>query len=324
MDEFKKRNIDKFYSETELISSYYYKKDKETSIVVASDIHYHEHIDKELFKLLVKYVKETNPDFVLMPGDQIETINFIDDINERQFFESIIREMAEVAPVIIVPGNHEIGDFDLNKCVNRNYSVNIKALNYFDSLNKIKNVYFLNNEQTKIKDIMFLGFNPRIGTYLKKGDRETNAMFIEDYIKSGLQMAEADFNILLTHSSMLLDDDDVKKTIDDFKRTDLVVSGHWHDGYLPKKLDKLLGNTNAGLFLTPLIKPYPGIMCRGVHDFGRGYIFISQGFRKWTADITLLNAFEKFTANDVEKLIISNPEILKGNSDIVKSIGKRF
>ena len=48
-------------------------------------------------------------------------------------------------------------------------------------------------------------------------------------------------------------------------------------------------------------------------DFGRGYIFISQGFRKWTADIGLFNAFEKFTANDVEKLIISNPEILVKN-----------
>ena len=153
MKNFKQRNIDKFYEETELIHSYYYKGDKETNIVVASDIHYHKNVDKELFKLLVKYVKETNPDFVLMPGDQIETINLIDDLKEREFFESIIREIAEVAPLIIVPGNHEIGNFNLDKYINRNYSLNTKALNYFDSLNRIKNVYFLNNEQTKIKDI---------------------------------------------------------------------------------------------------------------------------------------------------------------------------
>lgn len=69
MADFNERNIKKFFSETELINSYYYKSDKETNIVVASDIHYHAHIDKEMYKLLVKYVRETNPDFVLMPGD---------------------------------------------------------------------------------------------------------------------------------------------------------------------------------------------------------------------------------------------------------------
>ena len=61
-----------------------------------------------------------------------------------------------------------------------------------------------------------------------------------------------------------------------------------------------------GLFFTPLIKPVPGIVCRGVHDFGRGYLLVTQGFRKWTADVKIFNAFEKITANDVEKLIIKN------------------
>ena len=160
---------------------------------------------------------------------------------------------------------------------------------------------------------MFLGFNPRLATYLKKDSPETNEMFIEDYIKSGLKMAEADYNILNAHNPIPFFNKDVKDGISDFKFTDLVVSAHLHDGYMPKSLDKFLGKSNAGLFFTPLFAPIPGIVCRGVHDFGRGYIFISQGFRKWTADIALFNAFEKFTANDVERLIITNPEILKND-----------
>ena len=75
---------------------------------------------------------------------------------------------------------------------------------------------------------------------------------------------------------------------------------------MPKRLDKFVGKSNAGLFFTPLIAPYPGIICRGVHDFGRGYLFVSQGYRKWTADIPIFNAFEKLTANDVENIIIAN------------------
>lgn len=306
-----KFNEKKFYSTTELINSYYYKSDKEANVVVASDIHYHAHVDKEIYSLLVKYVRETNPDFVLMPGDLIETIDFIDNPKEREFFESIIKSIAEVSPVIIVPGNHEIGNFQPDNFLSRKYSYNAKAIKYFESLNRFKNVYFLNNEQTKIKDIMFLGFNPRLATYLKSNDDKTNNMFMEDYLKSGLKMAEADYNVLLAHNPILFKNKSVQNSISDFKKTDLVVSGHLHDGYMPKVLDKYLGNTSAGLFFTPKALPYPGIWCRGVHDFGRGYIFISQGFRKWTPDLKIVNAFEKFSANDVERLIIANPQILK-------------
>lgn len=251
-----------------------------------------------------------------MPGDLIETVNFIDIRKEREFFESIVRSLAEVAPVIIVPGNHEIGDFDVSKSISKDYVLNEKALNFFESLNGIKNVYFFNNEQTMIKDIMFLGFNPRLATYLKRDDPKTNEMFIEDYLKSGLKMAEAQYNLLSVHNPIPFFSKTITNSISDFNFADLVVAGHLHDAYLPKFLDKYLGNTNFGLFMTPLIAPIPGIACRGVHDFGRGYIFISQGFRKYTADLALFNAFEKFTANDVERLILSNPEMIKFDSNI--------
>lgn len=301
----KKRNIKKFYNESTLIMSPYFIGDDIKSMLVASDIHYHPNVDKDIFRLLVSYCRETKPDFILMPGDQIETIDFIDSSKEREFFEEIIKGLAEVVPVIIIPGNHEISYFDPTNIKTREYKENVKSLNYFESLNRFKNVYFLNNAQTEIKGMTFLGFSPRVDTYFKKGDPKTNKMFIEDYLKSGLKMAEKSYNVLLTHSPILLSEPMVLSSIDELnKLTDLVVTGHLHDGYLPKKLDNKLGNTNFGLFITPLVAPVPGMICRGIHDFGRGYLFISQGFRKFTADIALFNAFEKITANDVETLIL--------------------
>ncbi len=309
---FSKENISKFYCEKKLIESPYFKGDNPLKMLIASDIHYHPHVDKELYEILVAYCRQIKPDFIIMPGDQIETIDFIDDQKEKGFFESIIRDMSEVAPVIIIPGNHEIGFFRKENFFKRlsgeSSNENIKSLKFFESLNRFNNVYFLNNEQTSIKGMTFLGFNPRLATYLKKGNEATNDMFIEDYLKSGLKMAEADYNVLLTHSPIILSDSHVLSSVQDFNSlTDLVVTGHLHDGYLPKSLDKYLGNTGAGLFFTPLVAPFPGMICRGVHDFGRGYLFVSQGFRKWTADMKLFNAFEKITANDVEELFIINP-----------------
>lgn len=307
----------KFYTTEYQIDTPYFKSDYPSSIMVASDIHYHPGVSKDLFLQLIKYAEEVKPDFVVMPGDQVETIDFIDDTKEREFFESVIKRLSEIAPLIIIPGNHEIHDFSPKNFKNRlsNSGTNTKAMKYFEKLGSIPNVYFLNNDQTQIKGVTFLGFNPRLSSYQKINDRKTEDEFIEDYIKSGLKMAEEEYNILLTHSPIQVTSDRVFSSIKDFSGlTDLVISGHLHDGYLPKFLDKPLGRTNAGLFFTPLVAPYPGIMCRGVHDFGRGYIFISQGYRKWTANIPIMNAFERITANDVERLIIKNEEEKKYRS----------
>ena len=312
------KNIKKFYEEEEIINSSYYKYNDICTIEVISDIHYHSNVNKELFKILVDHCIKTKPNFIVMPGDLIETIEFIDNDKERNFFEAMIKSLSEVAPVIIVPGNHEIGLFGVKNFSTRLKETedypNQKSLKYFESLNKFKNVYFLNNEKVKINGITFIGFNPRLGTYLKKGNPKVNKMLIEDYLNSGLSMAEKDYNILVTHSPHLLKEQMVLDSLSDLKNlTDLVITGHFHDGYLPKKLDKFFNKTNIGMFITPLVAPIPGTVCRGIHKFSRGYLFISQGFRKWTADISLFNAFEKIAANDVEKLIITNSDLINSN-----------
>ena len=251
---------DKFYATNYEMTTPYLKSDLPVKILSAPDIHYQPSVTRDLFTMLVRYARETKPDFIVMPGDQIETIDFIDNTKNKEFFESIIKDLSEIAPVIMIPGNHEIKDLNFKSSLKDD----TKALKYFDSLNKIKNVYFLNNEQTTINGATFLGFNPRIGSYMKS-DKKTEDEFIEDYLKSGLKMAEDAYNILLTHSPLQIVRKGVYSSISDFSElTDLVVTGHFHDGYLPKVLDKSLGKTNAGLFFTPLVAPYPGIICRGV------------------------------------------------------------
>lgn len=306
----------KFFVQSCEITSPYFIGDDCSKFLVASDIHFQPSVSKELFLLLIKYAREINPDFILMPGDMIETMSFLEYADEKKFFERIIKSLAEICPVIMIPGNHEISDFspsNFNKRLTTD-NVNVNALRYFESLNKIKNVYFLNNESVSFGKTTFFGFSPRLSSYQKINDSKVIDEFVEDYISTGFNMAKDCYNVLLTHSPLQIINNKVLSAIPDFKNvTDLVVSGHLHDGYLPKILDKKYQNTNVGLFFTPLVFPSPGILCRGIHDFGRGYLFISQGFRKWTADIKLLNAFEKITANDVEKLIIKKSDSISNS-----------
>ena len=298
----------KFYATDYNIASPYFNNSLQVKIMVASDIHYQTSVNCDLFNELVDYAKINKPDFIVMPGDQIETIDFIDNPSDKEFFENIIKSLGNISPVIMIPGNHEVRDCNRDNFKNRHEGtddINTKALNYFKSLTKFENVYFLNNEQITIKGITFLGFNPRINSYVKINDIETENDFINDYLNCKFKVNENNYNILLTHGNLQLLSKRVVDSISDFSKIDLVISGHWHDGYLPKHLDKILGKTNVGLFFTPLKSPYPGIPCRNMHDFERGYMFISQGYRKWTADISLFNMLEKITANDIENIIIS-------------------
>ena len=307
----------KFYVTDYQITTPSFKSDIPKKIMVISDMHYQTSVNRDLFEILIEYAKDVNPSIIIMPGDQIETIDFIDKKENKNFFENIIKELSKVAPIIMIPGNHEIKNFDRENFKNRlnsSLDINVKALEYFKSLTKFKNVYFLNNEQITINGINFLGFSPRLSTYQKTNDKKTEEEFIEDYINSKFKVSENTYNVLLTHSPLYLTNQNVLNSIPDLNLIDLVITGHFHNGYLPKKLDRLLGKTNAGLFFTPMVLPYPGLICRGMHDFKRGYLFVSQGYRKWTADIKIFNAFEKITANDIE-----NITIVKGKEKSFKS-----
>lgn len=301
----------KFYTRRYDLNLPYFRNIESKNILVISDIHYQPNVSKELFLILLKYIQLNRPNYIVIPGDIFESNTFFDNKEALQFFEYFIRSMGEFAPVIIVPGNHDMGNFTPKNFKNRLDSstspINIQIINYLESLNKYKNVYFLNNYSVNFNDATFYGFNPSIGSYLKNNDRKTADEFIEDYIKSGLRMTEDKFNILLTHSPVQLTNKYVYSNITDFnKLTDIAIAGHLHDGYLPKCLDRIFGDTNIGLFITPLVTPYPGLVCRGIHEYGRGYLMVSQGFRKWTADVEIMNALEKISANDIETINISN------------------
>ncbi len=299
----KDRNKNKFYEEKYTLPSIYYTLD-DKRLAVMSDIHFHPHVDKELYKLLILYASITNPDYIIMPGDQIETNSFIDNEKERIFFENFIRSLAEICPVIMIPGNHEIHNLEVRTYFRKNSKENMKGINYFESLNRINNVYFLNNVQLNLDGINFLGFSPSIDTYLKKTKHSIHK-FMEEYTDVGFNVKSDEYNILLTHNSLPLTINDTYKMVDDFKYTDLVISGHWHDGYLPKFMDRKFKDTKQGLFLYPLMSPHCGIICRGMHNFERGSLFVSQGFRTWNADILLFNLFEKICANDVEEITLT-------------------
>lgn len=291
-----------FYEEIYCISSKYYNNKESLHILICADLHYHENVNKKIYDNLIKYCEKIKPDFIILPGDLIETIDFIENKKEKDYFESILKNMAEISIVIIIPGNHEIAYFTKKAALNKNKIITNKIVDYLESLSKFKNVYFLNNSSKSFKNISFIGFSPSLETYF--GNNEfTTKVYLGEF-KKNFKLDKNKFNVILTHSSNHLTNKFMLEEKEDiFKYADLVISAHLHDGYLPKIFDKITNN-RIGLYFTPLLSPIPGIVSRGMEKFGRGYLFVSQGFRKWTANVGLLNILDRFWAKDVERIII--------------------
>ena len=270
-----------------------------------SDIHYHPRVDKDLYMLLIEYARRTLPNYIIMPGDMIETNSFIEIEKEKMYFEWFIRSLSEICPVIMIPGNHEIHNLEVKTFFSKSSSKeSIKGMNFLESLTRFKDIYFLNNTQLNLDGINFFGFSPSIETYLRR-DEKTMDLWEEEYAIANFNVDPDEYNVLLIHNSFPLTIVADSGDINDLNYYDLNISGHWHDGYLFKWLDKFIKSPYFGLSGYPNIKFNSGIIYRGIKDFGRGYLFTSQGVRTWNANILLFNLFEKICANDVEKITLT-------------------
>ena len=292
------------------IQSEHYQEPQDAKFMVLSDIHYHRHMDKTLYSDILRLVDIEKPDFILMPGDLFETDAFLDDKESVDFFNAFIRSLAEVSKVIIVPGNHDITDYNAKTFMNKKYSGVSRTMHYLASLNDIENVYFLDNEQVDIGQLSFIGLNPRNETYLKKDDPRTDEMFIEDFLRAPFHIDEKKYNVMLCHNPLPFSSKLVKNAISAFNIIDLLVSGHFHDGYMPRWFTDRTRNAKIGVFTVPFINPIVGTLCRGCHDFGRGKFLIAKAFRKVGADIPGFRDIDKFFEHTVEKIIVSEQEVL--------------
>ena len=130
----KERNSKKFYEEQYTIASTNYNFD-DKNLAIMSDIHYHPRVDKDLYMLLIEYARRTLPNYIIMPGDMIETNSFIEIEKEKMYFEWFIRSLSEICPVIMIPGNHEIHNLEVKTFFSKSSSKeSIKGMNGLGNL----------------------------------------------------------------------------------------------------------------------------------------------------------------------------------------------
>ena len=209
-------------------------------LLVVSDIHKTKDLDKDNLSLFNKQLKRIKHqiDYILIVGD---IINDTEDLLDVEFQNRFRKEMVEFLKdykTIISLGNHdESTKVDKNKDKYKQGNPTILK----EILDSMDNVYLLDNNTTYEDDISFASFNPNLDYYIKYyGEKSEFLRQFKEY--KTVKFNENTFNILLCHDpESIIKLSKLENTCIE-PNTDIVVSGHMHNGFLPPMLNFIVKN----------------------------------------------------------------------------------
>ena len=209
-------------------------------LLVVSDIHKTKDLDKDNLSLFNKQLKRTKHqiDYILIVGDIINDTEDLLDIDFQNRFRKEMIEFLKDYKTIIYLGNHdESTKIDKNKDKYKQGDSTILK----DMLTSLDNVYLLDNNTTYEDDISFASFNPNLDYYIKYyGEKSEFLRQFNEYKTS--KFDKNTFNILLCHDpESIIKLSELENTCIE-PNTDIVVSGHMHNGFLPPMLNFIVKN----------------------------------------------------------------------------------
>ncbi len=225
------------------------KKTKKMPII--SDLHFSYKVSDDKLNYIMKYLVKVYPDYILIPGDIIDSVDMILNQNERKRLVTWIKELSQINKVIISLGSHDYTKkvYDKNGKFSWKYYYN---KDFFDEISNIDNVYLLDNLKYEDEDICILGYTQSLKSYCpydKKSifrnvpeDKKLKLEEINRLIDEE-KISDNKLNIFMSHSPIYLTEDEFKKSLKDF---DYIISGHMHNGCVPPILYELW-KSNKGL-----------------------------------------------------------------------------
>ena len=221
---------------------------RNAKICLITDLHFCPEYNLNILDEIKMSVKNNKPDYICLSGDIMDTYEVVYD-KCMSTLKEFIKDLSKLGQVIVSLGNHDISLIKKKLLSEKVYKGNIDDVNnWFLELNKLENVYYINNKSLIRNDLCFIGYNPDFEYYLKEESKD----FIRD-VDSKLSMTKKYYNILLCHSPVCVFNPLTLKYSKQITKADLILSGHMHNGLILKCFDH---NGCWGL-ISPLKKPFP-------------------------------------------------------------------
>ncbi len=219
-------------------------------------------------------------DYILIPGDIVHAGKTLE---QKSVQASIIEKLARLTgstPTYISLGNHD----QYERFGFENWSAYRKeaAISTFD---KLTNMRLLDiNGKVSLNDLELSAINNSVYYYLEK--HESPEFFLHEYYirQNRMSFTEDSFSILLVHDPKSIYR--VSKDLGEcfIKNTDLVVSGHMHNGLTPNCIQ---GGLKGRGIISPDYTFFPEI-AYGVKEIGET-IFLVNGAVSSFVEIPIIN-----------------------------------
>ena len=269
-------------------------------ILLVSDIHKQKD-SKERHLLLIK--KKLGNEFeklnyIIIPGDIVNDIKDLESTSFRSELREYLIDFTASKKTIISVGNHDRMTLLSNKWTAGNSEL------IYQTLENMPNIKILKNGENIIDgEIEFSSFAPNIKYYTeqKEGIEVFKKDFFENYNKNLFH--PENYNIFLIHEpqSIIKLSKLGRECIQ--PNTDLVVSGHMHNGLLPNILHPFF--KNRGL-LSPQFELFPEF-AQGTYQIGDTN-FIMGGAVNTRVETPIINFLYGYNATVID---LKNPEKTK-------------
>ena len=208
------------------------KLKKDITFIHIGDIHYNETTSAKKLEYIKYAIEDAHPDYIFITGDLLDKPKITKNKEKIKILVSWLNSLGNIAKVFISLGNHDI-------ILEEDYK-------FFNKLNDINNIYVLNNQSYEDENVFISGFTlPTNYYYNIEKHEDENALLetLQNNFNLVTNLPKKKYKVALIHSPILLSE---KKVVEKLKEYDLILSGHMHNGLIPRILDKIIKN-NYGL-----------------------------------------------------------------------------
>ncbi len=208
------------------------KLKKDITFIHIGDIHYNETTSTKKLEYIKYAIEDAHPDYIFITGDLLDKPKITKNKEKIKLLVSWLNSLGNIAKVFISLGNHDI-------ILEEDYK-------FFNKLNDINNIYVLNNQSYEDENVFISGFTLPTNYYYnieKHEDEDALLETLQNNFNLVTNLPKKKYKVALIHSPILLSE---KKVVEKLKEYDLILSGHMHNGLIPRILDKIIKN-NYGL-----------------------------------------------------------------------------
>lgn len=260
-------------------------------IALISDIHFYPNFNKKIFNKLEKQLATNKPNYICIAGDILDDSKYT-NLDKLTIF---LKNISKVAPIITILGNHDEKSGHMRNWSHKKNDYLIKTLT------NIPNLYFLDDTIYQDNNIIFYGFNLSYKHY--EIDNESYKSFKQEINSLKFPIPDSNQNnyiITLFHSPI-----NIYKFIEENKahnlnKTDLILSGHMHNGCLPYWFTKFLNKcfkTTRGI-ISPQRKLFTKYSHSRVFTPKDGFIY--EGVTKLSKSTKLFHYFDFLFSKNVQ------------------------